>query len=123
MVRLLERSASFENFAVFHMEGHWDTDGTQMIDAIRRTAGNPKIKVHPMPWKLMRLLSAFVPMFRELAEMRYLWTTPARMGNAGLRAVLGDEPHTPLSVAVRNTLIGLDCLPNTPQGSTTGTTY
>jgi nucleoside-diphosphate-sugar epimerase len=123
MVRLLERSASLENFAVFHMEGHWDTDGTQMIDAIRRTAGNPNIKVHPMPWKLMRLLSVFVPIFRELAEMRYLWTTPARMGNERLRAVLGDEPHTPLSVAVRNTLIGLHCLPNTPQGSTTGTTY
>jgi nucleoside-diphosphate-sugar epimerase len=123
IVRLLERSASLEDFAVFHMEGHWDADGTQMIDAICRTAGNPNIKVHPMPWRLMWLLSAFVPLFRELAEMRYLWTTPARMRNEHLRVVLGDEPHTSLNVAVRNTLIGLGCLPNAPQGSTRATTY
>ena len=108
--RLLEKSANLESFAVFHMEGHWDVDGTQIIDAIRRTAGNPRIKVRPMPWRLMRLLSPFVPLFRELAEMRYLWTTPARMGNERLRAVLGTEPHTPLDLAIRNTLIGLECL-------------
>ena len=110
IVRLLERSASLESFAVFHMEGHWDADGTEMIDAIRRTAGNPRIKVGKTPWRLMRLLSPFVPLFRELAEMRYLWTTPARMGNERLRVVLGAEPHTPLDVAVRNTLIGLRAL-------------
>jgi nucleoside-diphosphate-sugar epimerase len=108
--RLLERSASLERFAVFHMEGHWDADGTHIIDAIRRTAGNPRTKVRPMPWRLMRLLSPFVPLFRELAEMRYLWITPARMRNERLRAVLGTEPHTPLDEAVRNTLIGLHCL-------------
>jgi nucleoside-diphosphate-sugar epimerase len=107
---LLERSASVESFAVFHMEGHWDADGTQIIGAIRRTAGNPRIKVRPMPWRLMRLLSPFVPLFRELAEMRYLWITPARMGNERLRAVLGAETHTPLDEAVRKTLIGLRCL-------------
>jgi nucleoside-diphosphate-sugar epimerase len=123
IVRLLEISANLEDFAVFHMEGHWDADGTQMIDAIRRTTNNPNIKVHPVPWKLMRLLSAFVPLFRELAEMRYLWTTPARMGNEHLKVVLGDEPHTPLNVAVRNTLIGLDRLPNAPQGSTRAAAY
>lgn len=110
MVRLLEKGDDWETFAVFHMEGHWDADGTQMIDAIRRSAGNPRIKVRPMPWRLMRLLSPFVPLFRELAEMRYLWTTPVRMANERLRAVLGAEPHTPLDVAVRNTLNGLGCL-------------
>jgi nucleoside-diphosphate-sugar epimerase len=122
ILRLLERSEILESFAVFHMEGHWDADGTQITDAIRRASGNPNIKVRPMPWRLMRLLSAFVPLFRELEEMRYLWTTPARMGNERLKAVLGVEPHTPLNVAVRNTLVGLDCLPNTPQGLTTGAT-
>jgi hypothetical protein len=55
-----------------HMEGHWDADFPQMIDAIRRNAGNPRIKVVAMPWRMMRLLSPFVPLFRELAEMRYL---------------------------------------------------
>jgi nucleoside-diphosphate-sugar epimerase len=110
MVRLLEKGDDLETFAVFHMEGHWDAGGTQMIDAIRQSVGNPKIKVRPMPWLLMWLMSPFVPLFRELVEMRYLWTTPVRMGNERLRGILGAESHTPLDVAVRNTLIGLGCL-------------
>jgi nucleoside-diphosphate-sugar epimerase len=110
MVRLLEQGEKLEAFAVFHMEGHWDADGTQMIDAIRSSVGNPNLKVRKMPWLLMRLLSPVVPLFRELAEMRYLWTTPVRMRNTRLNAVLGVEPHTPLQQAVRETLIGFGCL-------------
>jgi nucleoside-diphosphate-sugar epimerase len=110
IVRLMERSASLERFAVFHMEGHWDADGTRMIDAIRRTATVPTIKVTALPWRLMRLMSPLVPLFREIVEMRYLWNTPVRMGNKRLRAVLGAEPHTPLDAAIRTTLLGLGCL-------------
>jgi hypothetical protein len=29
-VGLVEKSAELETFAVFHMEGHWDKDGTRM---------------------------------------------------------------------------------------------
>ena len=110
MVRLLERPEGLDSFAVFHMEGNWDADGARMIAAIRRAVGNPGIRVRRMPWGLMRLASPFVPLFRELLEMRYLWTTPIRMGNARLLAVLGEEPHTALDVAVRDTLKGLGCL-------------
>jgi nucleoside-diphosphate-sugar epimerase len=110
MVRLMEKSADLDSFAVFHMAGHWDADGTQMADAIRRTAGNPEIKITRLPWTLIRLASPFVPLFRELAEMRYLWTMPVRMDNTRLTAVLGAEPHTPLDAAVRTTLVGLGCL-------------
>jgi nucleoside-diphosphate-sugar epimerase len=113
MVRLLERSSGLESFAVFHMEGHWDADGTQMIDAIRRCAGNPRMKVARLPWTLMRLASPFVPLFRELADMRYLWTMPVRMDNKRLVSVLGAEPHTPLDAAVRCTLLSLGCLRDT----------
>ena len=110
MVRLLEKVDDLEPFAVFHMEGHWDADGAQMVDAIRRIVGDARIKVRPMPWPVMRLLSPLVPFFRELAEMRHLWTTPVRLRNERLTAALGAEPHTPLDVAVRNTLVGLGCL-------------
>lgn len=78
-----------------------------MIAAIRKAAGNPDIKLRRLPWLLLRLLSPFVPFFRELTEMRYLWTTPIHMGNARLTALLGAEPHTPLDIAVRDTLIGI----------------
>jgi nucleoside-diphosphate-sugar epimerase len=110
MVRLLEKINDLNSFAVFHMTGHWDADGSEMIDAIRRSAGNPRIKVRPFPWRLMRLLSPFVPIFRELEEMRYLWTAPVRMENVQLTAVLGAEPHTSLDAAVSNTLAWLGCL-------------
>lgn len=110
MVRLLEQSDALEAFAVFHMEGHWDPDGMQMINAIRSAAGNPDIKVRSMPWWLLRLLSPFVRLFRELTEMRYLWNMPVRMDNARLCAMLGSEPRTPLDIAVRATLAGLGCL-------------
>ena len=110
LVRLLEKPELLEPFATFQMEGHWDGDGTQMIGAIRKVVGNPNIKVGKMPWLLMRLLSPFVPLFRELLEMQYLWNVPIRMDNARLKSVLGKEPHTTLDVAVRNTLIGLGCL-------------
>jgi nucleoside-diphosphate-sugar epimerase len=43
--------------------------------------------------------------------MRYLWREPLRLDNAKLVAVLGEEPHTPLDRAVRDTLRGLGCRP------------
>jgi nucleoside-diphosphate-sugar epimerase len=103
IAQLLDRSSSLESFEVFHMKGHWNADGTQMIDAIRRAARNPRIKVRPMPWALIRPLAPFVPLFRELTELRYLWAMPVQMGNERLRAALGAEPHTPQDLAVRNT--------------------
>lgn len=111
IVRLLERSERLPPFAVFHMEGQWDADGTQMIEAIRKACGNPGIATRKMPWWAIRALSPFVPLFRELSEMRYLWQVPLHMRNDRLVAVLGAEPRTPLDEAVRTTLIGLGCLP------------
>ena len=111
MARLLEKADAPEPFATFHMDGHWDADGAGMIEAIRAAAGNPRIPVRRTPWPLIRLLSPVVPLFRELAEMRYLWRAPIRMDNRRLKAMLGEEPHTPLDVAVRATLVGIGCLP------------
>jgi nucleoside-diphosphate-sugar epimerase len=110
MAQLIEKGDALEPFAVFHMEGHWDADGTEMAGAIRRVVGNPNLKVKAFPWALARLLSPFVTLFREMQEMRYLWKTPVHMRNDRLVAVLGSEPHTPLDVAVRDTLVGLGCL-------------
>jgi hypothetical protein len=56
------------------------------------------------------LAAPFVETLRELRRMRYLWNTPVRMDNASLVAVLGAEPHTPLDIAIEETLQGLGCL-------------
>jgi nucleoside-diphosphate-sugar epimerase len=67
-----------------------------------------------MPWWLMTLAAPFVPTLREMQEMRYLWHTPLRMGNAKLQSVLEQEPHTPLDEAVEAALEGMGCLAPAP---------
>jgi nucleoside-diphosphate-sugar epimerase len=109
-VELLARRDTLDAFANFHMAGHWDADGKQMSDTIRRvvvrrTGTAPRVA--GFPWWLITLASPFVTTFREMGEMRYLWKTPLRMDNARLVAVLGREPHTPLEEAVEATLAGM----------------
>lgn len=110
MVQLIEKEEALEPFATFHMEGHWDADGTRMIAALRRAVGRPDLPVRAFPWRLLAIASPFVPLFRELKEMRYLWQVPVRLTNARLVAMLGAEPRTPLERAVRATLTALHCL-------------
>ena len=112
MIELLARRDSLEPFATFHMAGHWDADGSQMAEAIRRvvarrTGRRPRLAA--FPWWLPTLASPFVATFREMREMRYLWREPVRMDNARLIAALGREPHTPLDEALEATLVGLGC--------------
>ena len=110
ILRLVEREGELPAFAVFHMKGHLDADGSEMIAAIRRVVGKPDLPVRSFPWWLLPLAAPFVTLFREMKEMRYLWREPHRMDNARLVAFLGAEPHTPLDEAVRTTLAGLGCL-------------
>ncbi|MES2262954.1 MAG: NAD-dependent epimerase/dehydratase family protein [Pseudomonadota bacterium] len=116
MVRLVEKESELPPFARFHMDGHWDADGSTMAAAIRRAAGLPDLKIRAFPWWLLALGAPFVPVFRELREMRYLWQQPVRMSNRRLLDILGSEPRTPLDVAVARTLAGLGCLAPQEQG-------
>lgn len=108
--QLVERRDEMGAFEVFHMEGHWDADGTEMVEAIRRVAGDPAIRVQAFPWWMVTLASPFVPLFREIREMRYLWNVSLHMPNAKLVKFLGAEPHTDWDAAVRATLTGLGCI-------------
>lgn len=110
MVRLVGRADELPAFARFHMQGFWDRDGLQLGHAIRRVTGKPDLPTKRFPWWMIRLASPFVPIFRELLEMHYLWETPLRMTNAKLRGFLGEEPTTPIDQAVRETLVSLGCL-------------
>jgi len=110
MVQLLERESTLALFETFHFRGHWDANGGEMVEAIRRVIGNPSAPVRKFPWLVVTLASPFVTLFREMMEMRYLWKEPLQLSNERLVQVLGAEPHTPLDVAVRTTLEGLGCL-------------
>jgi len=111
MVRLIECEDRLASFEVFHMDGHWDPDGTAMVSAIGQACGKPSLRVRSFPWWVVTVASPFVPLFREMLEMRYLWREPLRVDNSRLVAFLGKEPRTPLDKAVRITLTGLGCLP------------
>ena len=112
MCRLAAMEGQLDDFARFHMDGHWDPDGTLMPQAIARVAGaanGRNVAIKPFPWWLTTALAPFVPTLHEMKEMRYLWRHPLRMDNRRLVQVLGSEPHTPLDAAVRATLDHIEC--------------
>ena len=65
------------------------------------------LRVGQLPWPLLRVMGLVAPTFAALADMRYLWRTPHRLDNTRLRALIGDEPHTPFDQAVRQALADL----------------
>lgn len=107
---LADREEDLEPFARFHFRGHWDPDGTRLVDAIRRAAGNPTLPVSGMPWLIFRIGSLFNETMRELHAVRPLWETPVELDNTKLLGLLGEEPRTPLQAAVEASLKGMGAL-------------
>jgi len=110
MVQLVARADELPGFARFHMQGFWDHDGKQLGNAVRRVTSQPDVPTKRFPWLMLWLASPFVPVFRELLEMRYLWQRALQMRNGKLIDFLGKEPHTPIDEAMRETLRSLGCL-------------
>ncbi|KJS39903.1 MAG: membrane protein [Hyphomonas sp. BRH_c22] len=110
VARLVDKEADLAAFETFHFEGHWFEDGRDMAEQVRRAAGNEAAPIKHFPWRILHLAKPFVPLFREMAEMQYLWQVPVRLDNRKLVSALGSEPHTPIHVALKATLEGLDCL-------------
>ena len=108
--RLMDREEELGDFARFHFQGHWDPDGSEMIEAIRNATGRPNLHVRGLPWFFFKLASPFNETMREAYAVRPLWRTPVRLDNTRLVAFLGEEPHTPLNTAVDTTLRGLGCI-------------
>jgi nucleoside-diphosphate-sugar epimerase len=110
IAQLLDREDQLQPFARFHFRGHWDSDGTQLIAAIRKAVGDSSIKTAPLPWVLLRMLSPFSETLPGICAMRPHWQEPVELDNSRLVAFLGQEPHTPLDEAVTATLRGLGCI-------------
>lgn len=103
--RLVEARAALPPFAQFGFPGHAVT-GREMVGAISRACGRG-FNVSGMPWTMLRLLGTVVPIFRELSEVAYLWSTPHAIDGTRLAAVIGDIPFTPLDRAVSAALLEL----------------
>lgn len=111
IARLLERNDELAAFEVFHFGGHGFERGGELANATRRAAGAPTAAIRRFPWFVLYALAPFIVTFREMLEMRYLWQRSLLLDNRKLVRFLGEEPHTPLDQALRETLAGLGCLP------------
>jgi len=114
---LMDREDALGDFEVFNFAGHQLASG-EMPAAIAKAAGKPDLRVWPLPWFAIVALQPLIRLFREMAEMRYLWSESISLDGRRLQAFLGDAlPRTPLDVAVRDTLVGLGCLEGASQGA------
>jgi nucleoside-diphosphate-sugar epimerase len=112
-VRVAEQRAQLRGHHRLHFAGHTLT-GHALREALEQVVGHP-LRPAAMPWALIRLGAAFMPMWRELLVMRYLWQRPHALDDAALRALIGNVPQTPLPLALRSVLTVLD----TPIGAAT----
>lgn len=120
-VALAERQPA-EPFETFHFAGHTLT-GRELTSSLVEAATqggllrpDQKVKIAGLPWPLLRAGGLFVPMWAELAEMRYLWNTPHRLDGTRLAAAIGTPQHTPLVTALGDALRALgkiDIMPAT----------
>lgn len=97
---------------VLHFGGH-TVSGADWLAALNARSTRP-LKAGGLPWPLIRLLSPFKAEWAALVAMRYLWQVPHALDNSRLRALIGDEPHTPFPTAVGQALTGLGLLATHP---------
>lgn len=57
-----------------------------------------------MPWKLIKLGSIIVPMWREMADREYLWSRPHYLVDDRIKQIAGTLEETPPEIAMRNAL-------------------
>lgn len=101
-VAVAARRAQLAPFETLHYAGETLT-GAELHRAIEEVCGR-SLKRAQLPWWALRLASPFVPIFRALFAMRYLWLRPHRLDDARLRQLIGTLPHTPLHRALSTAL-------------------
>ena len=109
ILRLADAEQALGALETFHFNGHWTPRSIEMAESIQRVCGNPGARIRQLPWPLLYAAAPFVPVLREMIEMRYLWRVPIRLDNHKLVSMIGEEPHTPLDEAVKTSLKHLGC--------------
>jgi nucleoside-diphosphate-sugar epimerase len=101
-VSLADKAGSLSNFEMFNFAGHSVT-GRELHAAIEQAMERP-LAAAGFPWPLIRAGGLFYPMWREIAEMAYLWKRPHRLKGDKLEKLVGPLPATPLEEAVSKAL-------------------
>lgn len=112
-VRVAARRDALPSFATLHFQGH-TLSGREWVAALQPIArehgwlaASRSLQQKAVAWPLLRLLGLASPTLASVCEMRYLWFTPHALDNHRLRALIGEEPHTPTKQAVKQALHGL----------------
>ncbi|MFG6430520.1 NAD(P)H-binding protein [Roseateles sp. LYH14W] len=104
-VALAEQRGRLKGHQRLHFAGN-GVSGEQLRQALSEASGR-ELKLAGMPWGLLKLAAPFVPSWRAVLEMRYLWLRAHSLDGAALAAQIGPEPHTPLVPALRQSLVAL----------------
>ena len=97
-VALSETRDTLPKFVDVPFAGYTMT-GTEMAQILGRTQGGT-ITARSMAWWPLRLASPFMPLFKYLREMRYLWDTPHHLDPEPLQTLLPDFEPTPVDQAL-----------------------
>ena len=107
-VALAEKRGELPAFDQFTFAGH-TLSGDAMRAHVEAILGR-KLKRAGVPWLALRAGGLFVPMWREVHEMSYLWFTPHRLDDAKFQAAAGPFAYTPERDAIRTALAELNLL-------------
>lgn len=99
--QLLERRFELSSNETFHFSSQ-QLSSAELVQALLQHLGARR--VWRMPWRVLRWLSPFAPLLRELVEMKYLWDQPVLLDDGKLQRFLGSVQRTPLDQALRAAL-------------------
>ena len=105
-VRVAGQRAQLRGHHRLHFAGHTLT-GNAFKAGLETLAGR-ELRTANLPWRFIRLASPFMPMWRELLTMRYLWERAHAPDDRALRELIGAVPQTPLPQALRSAVAGLN---------------
>lgn len=107
-VRLAEKGCDGTGCESYTFAGH-TLSGAEMKRLVEQTLNRP-LKQAGLPWLLLRIGGLVVPMWRELAEVSYLWFRPHRLSGDRLEAAIGPVAATNPAQAIAEALaeLGLD---------------
>ena len=103
-VRVAEARANLPRFECIHFAGHTVT-GHEVIALLERLTERA-LKVSQLPWSLIRAVGLVKPIWRELAEMAYLWQRPHQLITERAHSALM-APTTPFAAAMRASVTAL----------------
>lgn len=103
--KMSEHLGELSEFETFLFEGHSMT-GEQLKSLCEAAVGHGLNRAG-LPWPLLRAGGMIVPMWREISEMAYLWSSPHRLDGDKLQTLIGHVPHTDPRIAVTAALADL----------------